>query len=147
MWADRYLTNTLQLEYGNNTELVCVRVETLTASVYTKNSNSFEELTIEVSLPKIDGTCKLMLSIATSSLTIVKDHDRCLTNTMSGIFYWLLLKSPYCKRMNSLLNKINIVTCNFWVWGVDPTCPYPRQIFTVTITMKQARSSETSAAE
>jgi len=28
--------------------------------------------------------------------------------------------------MNSLLNKINIVTRNFWVWDLDPICPQPR---------------------
>jgi hypothetical protein len=85
-------------------------VGNVAASVYTKYSSSFEELTSKVSLPTIDGTCKLILSIVRSSMTIFRGHDRCLANEMRGIFYLLLLTSRYCKRMNSMLNKIKIVT-------------------------------------
>jgi len=53
MCADRYLTKTLKLESENNVELVCVRVETLTASVNTKYCNSFGQLTSEVPLKKL----------------------------------------------------------------------------------------------
>jgi len=42
MWADRYLTDTLQLKFRNNVELARAVVETLKISVSTKCCNYLE---------------------------------------------------------------------------------------------------------